>query len=146
MKKITVSFAKALAITASLAGGAALADLSGDQVAKLPPASDRKVSYDRDVRPILEAKCFECHGPKVQKSRLRLDSREAILRGGKQGPAAVPSNIASSRLLAAVAGMVPDEDEVMPPEGENLTPQQIGTLRAWIEQGMSYENPPATRP
>src|SRR5262249_38839963 len=75
-----------------------------------------------------------CHGPKKQESSFRLDERAAALRGGDLGePAIVPGKSEESFLLKAVAGLAPDTQ--MPPEGERLTVDEIGILRAWIEQG-----------
>ncbi|HCQ38914.1 MAG TPA: hypothetical protein DIV39_07140, partial [Verrucomicrobiales bacterium] len=54
-------------------------------VAVDPCAGERVIDFEQDVRPILESKCFGCHGPSKEKGRLRLDSPGAILRGGDSG-------------------------------------------------------------
>ncbi len=104
---------------------------------KLPPASDKKeVTYEKDIKPIFEKSCFKCHGPEKQKSKLRLDSVEATLKGGENGPNVIKGKSADSQLVHAVARLL-DEDENMPPEGKGdpLSKEQVGLIRAWIDQG-----------
>jgi hypothetical protein len=100
------------------------------------------VDYARDVRPILEARCYSCHGAKKQKAGLRLDERASALRGGSDGVAAIrPGHATESELIRRVAS--PEVEEWMPPEGERLTPEQVGILRAWIDQGAKWPDDPA---
>ena len=55
--------------------------------AKLPPASTQAgVTYEKDIKPLFERSCFKCHGAEKQKGKLRLDSLEATLKGGSNGP------------------------------------------------------------
>jgi uncharacterized membrane protein len=103
-------------------------------VQSMPPATDRDVAYAADVAPILEAHCYECHGDGRGKGRFNLETREAILDGGKTGPAIVDGDSAASALIHRVAGVGPGK--IMPPENKTpLTPEEIGILRAWIDQG-----------
>ena len=76
---------------------------------------------------------MKCHGSEKQKGGLRLDVKAAAMKGGDDGKAIEPTRSDESRLIHLVAGL--DEDKVMPPKGERLTPEQIGLLRAWIDQG-----------
>jgi len=100
----------------------------------------RQISFDRDVRPILIARCVDCHGATEPEGGLNLLSRDAILRGGESGePAAVPGRGTASRLLLAVSGA--DPDLKMPPDGERLSAAEIAILRTWIDQGLEL---PAT--
>ena len=104
---------------------------------KLPPASDKKdLTYEKDIKPIFEKSCFKCHGPEKQKSKLRLDSAEAALKGGENGPDIIKGKSAESPLVHSVARVL-DEDENMPPEGkgEPLSKEQVGLIRGWIDQG-----------
>ncbi|HEY1380580.1 MAG TPA: DUF1549 domain-containing protein, partial [Gemmataceae bacterium] len=105
---------------------------------ELPPAAAGAVEFATQVRPILEKNCLKCHGPEKQKGGLRLDSHAALLAGGNSGPAVVPGpKAAESRLLKAVAGL--DPDLKMPPDGKTpLTAAEVGTLRAWVEQGAKW--------
>src|SRR2546430_554515 len=54
--------------------------------AALPPAAARQISFLKDIQPILTNSCYECHGPEKQKAGLRLDQKEAALKGGDTGP------------------------------------------------------------
>ena len=65
--------------------------------------------FDRDVLPILRARCFECHGPDVQESGLRIDSRPALLTGGDFGPAIVPGEPSKTEILRRMAATDPGE-------------------------------------
>ena len=115
--------------------GASLAHAA--QPSSSPPASPAAASavdFDRDIRPIFARRCLGCHGERVSKSGLRLDRRADWSRGGDSGqPLFVPGRAAESWIVKLVAGQVPDKQ--MPPRGERLTAEQIGLLRAWIDQG-----------
>ena len=106
-----------------------------------PSPQPAKPDYNRDVRPILSDNCFECHGPdeKARKSALRLDLRDAAMKGGESlKPAVVPGKPAESGLVARISSQ--DPDEVMPPPKtkKKLTAEQIETLRRWVETGAEY--------
>ena len=100
-----------------------------------PPAA-ATVDFARDVRPILEANCYACHGPEKQKSDFRLDDRAAALRGGNEGKAIEPGKAGESDLIKRLVS--DDKTFVMPPKGKRLTEAQIGTLRTWIDQGATW--------
>ena len=95
---------------------------------------DPAAFFRQQVRPILETRCFGCHGgqPTVQ-AGLRLTGREAILQGGRQGPAVDPENPASSLLIRAISYAGPK----MPPGGP-LPPEQVAVLTRWVEQGAPW--------
>ncbi len=97
----------------------------------------RAPRFDRDVRPILAAHCFACHGPDAarRKKKLRLDVRADALTAG----AFVPGDANGSELVRRIEHA--DEDERMPPKdsGHALTPAERATLRAWIAAGAEYE-------
>jgi hypothetical protein len=115
------------------------ADMKMD-VAKLPPAVNKPgVTYAKDIGPMLKESCFKCHGPERPKSRYRIDSLSAILKGGNTGIAAVvPGDSEKSPLVFYIADAV--EEMEMPPLDVRdrypvLTKEQIGLIRAWIDQG-----------
>ncbi|PAW89552.1 MAG: hypothetical protein B9S33_02890 [Pedosphaera sp. Tous-C6FEB] len=90
--------------------------------------------FEREVRPILQARCFDCHGGDQAKNKLRLDTTVGILRGGESGePLLVKGLSAESYLIKRVTSQNPKE--VMPPKGQRLTAEQVGVLRAWIDAG-----------
>ena len=97
-------------------------------------AAAAPVDFVRDVRPIFEKHCCECHGGQKQKSGLRFDVKAAALKGGDSGePCIVPGAAAKSFLIRLVASV--DEDERMPSKGPPLSPGEIATLTTWINEG-----------
>ncbi|MFM9962686.1 MAG: DUF1553 domain-containing protein [Planctomycetaceae bacterium] len=110
---------------------------------KLPPPTDRQIDFVKDVRPLLEKHCWKCHGEKKQESGLRLDSREALLRGGDIGKVIAAGDSERSRLIGLVAGT--DSQTVMPPEGPQLKPAEVSILRAWIDQGCDWPDEAAPK-
>jgi hypothetical protein len=94
------------------------------------------VEFAKEVQPILQRRCYECHGPDKQKSGFRLDRAEAALRGGDNGVDIVIGKSAESPLIQYVARLVPDKE--MPPKGDPLTSDEVGILRAWIDQGAKW--------
>jgi len=102
----------------------------------LPPPAAAKIEFERDIRPIFEANCLRCHGPQTEKSHFRLDLPAAALAGGDENTNdIVPGHSAQSWLIRYVARQVPDLEMPPPDRGNPLTPEQIGQLRAWIDQG-----------
>lgn len=105
-------------------------------VAKLPPSA-KSVDFDRDIRPIFELRCVECHGAERQKGKFRLDSRDFLLQGGENGEAVKLGKSVESALIHAVSRL--DDDTAMPPKKEKaLTAAEVGKLRAWIDAGAHY--------
>lgn len=95
--------------------------------------SAEPVDYLRDIKPILKARCFACHGALKQEAELRLDTAALMLQGGDSGPSIETKNATDSLLIERIAAE--DEIDRMPPEGEPLTSEQIALLKAWINQG-----------
>ena len=95
------------------------------------------VDFNRDIRPIFEARCHVCHNAATHQSEFRLDSREHALRGGGSGvPAIIPGDSAGSVLYRYVAGL--DEKLVMPPVDPRLTGDQVERIRQWIDEGARW--------
>lgn len=100
------------------------------------------ISFNHHVRPILAENCYQCHGPdeRARKAGLRLDTSEGATAALKTGHSAVtPGEPGRSALLDRIRHT--DPREIMPPPatGKHLTPEQIGTLEAWIAGGAKYE-------
>jgi hypothetical protein len=93
--------------------------------------SDKEIFFEAKIRPVLAAHCFRCHGAANARSRLRLDSRAALLRGGKRGAAVVPGDINRSLMLRAVNHV---GDLHMPPD-KRLPTAVVDDLRTWVNQG-----------
>ncbi len=91
--------------------------------------------FEKKIRPLLVANCFECHGEEKQKGGLRLDSRAAILEGGDLGPALVPGDVEKSPLIQAIR--YTNEDLQMPPK-QRLTPAAVADLETWVKLGAPW--------
>lgn len=110
------------------------APLTNDTPGTAPAAP---VSFASDVRPILESHCDTCHLGGGVKGGFNMDTREAAIIEGRNGPRIAPGNSADSALIRHVKG----EPGVkrMPPKGEPLTDAEIATLTAWIDQGAPWQ-------
>lgn len=107
-------------------------------VAAAPPqTTDDATFFEREVRPILEARCFECHGAEGRaKGGLRISTRAAFLAGGDSGPTAAADGTLDASLFLEAIGY---EDELlqMPPSAK-LSGTELATLRDWIARGVPY--------
>ncbi len=99
------------------------------------PSADRDVDFARDIRPILEASCNQCHGVDQSMNGLRLDTREAALKGGQSGPAILPGDGSASLLYRKILGDAPGSP--MPLTGK-LAADQMEMIRAWLDQGAPW--------
>jgi uncharacterized membrane protein len=126
----------ALATTFGLTLAAAAAD-----TAQLPPASTKTgVTFATDIKPILDQSCVKCHSGEKPKAHLKLDTLEGVLKGSKDGKVVLAGDSAKSPLVQSIAHVTSDKDAWMPPLHNKanigpLTPEQIGLIRAWIDQG-----------
>ncbi len=123
------------------ASGNGMAGMAPAPAATLPPASAKTgVTYATDIKPIFDASCVKCHngaGPKKPRAGLALDTLAGTLKGGRDGSVITVGDSAHSDLVMSVAHIGDDPDGFMP-KGKNakmLTPDQIGLIRAWIDQG-----------
>jgi hypothetical protein len=91
--------------------------------------------FEKQVRPVLVEKCLSCHGADKPKGELRLDTREAMLKGGRGGAVVVPGKPKESRLLTAIRHT--DADLKMPPKGK-LPYKEIAALEKWVELGAPW--------
>jgi mono/diheme cytochrome c family protein len=114
------------------------AALAPEQLAKLPPPAQKQVSFKQEIKPILEASCIKCHGRGKDKGGFAIDTRETFLKGGDTGPAVLAGKSAESYLVELVSGLNPDA--VMPEKGSKLTSEQVGLIRAWIDQGVQWDD------
>lgn len=138
MEKYLLSLGVCVAFALSVHADEKTVDLS-----KIPAAAAKQgVTFDTDIKPIFEKSCAKCHGPEVEKpkGKFKTETRASVLKGGGEGVAVVPGKPAESPLLAMVAHTTAEEDYYMPPKDnkakiEPLTKEQVGLIRAWIEQG-----------
>jgi mono/diheme cytochrome c family protein len=115
------------------------ADLELGDASKLPPAAKKDgVTYAKDIKAIFEKSCVKCHGGEKPKAKYSMETLESILKGGNEGKSVIPGNSAKSALVHQAADLVKDME--MPPTDKRdkypaLTKEQIGLVRAWIDQG-----------
>jgi hypothetical protein len=107
---------------------------------KLPPASDKAgVTYATDIKPIFEKSCVKCHSGEKAKGKLHLDTLAGAIKGGKEGPDIIPGKSGKSTLVYDVAHLGEEDDFMPPPKNKAnippLTKEQVGLIRAWIDQG-----------
>lgn len=130
---------KLLTLTIAISTFAAAALAADVDVSKLPPAAAKKgVTFDADIKPLFEKSCVKCHSGEKPKAKLRLDTRENILKGADGEKILEAGGSAKSEIVHVVADLIADEE--MPPLDKRdkypaLTKDQIGLLRAWIDQG-----------
>jgi hypothetical protein len=104
----------------------------------LPPPAKTPIAFEKHIQPLLRAKCFSCHAGEEEAGGLRLDAKQRAMDGGDNGPVIVAGNSATSRLVQLIAEV--EAGERMPPEGEGtpLSAEEIGLVRAWIDQGANW--------
>ena len=104
----------------------------------MPPAAAKPdITFATDIKPIFDKTCVNCHGPKKQKSGLRLDSLEASAHGSDDGPVFEIGKSEFSLIVSNVARLG-KEDDWMPPVDDKhapLTQDEIALIRAWIDHG-----------
>ena len=134
--KLTVA---AFAATFALATAVSAEDEK--PAATLPPAATKTgVTYATDIKPIFDVSCVKCHSGDRPKARLSMDTLEGILKGTKQGKIVTVGDSTNSVIVKAIAHLTRDPEGWMPPPNnraglKELTPEQIGLVRAWIDQG-----------
>ena len=105
-------------------------------------ANASAIGFEADIRPLLIAKCGDCHGPETQESGLRLDVRHRAMKGGDFGPVILAGNAAESELVKRITHR--DPEQAMPPE-EPLSAQEIAVLSRWIDAGADWPETEADR-
>jgi cytochrome c553 len=98
-------------------------------------ADDGAAFFEKEVRPLLIARCHQCHGDLAKpKGKLRLTSRANILKGGESGPAVVPGKPAESLLIQAIGY----SDALKMPPKEKLSDGEVATLTRWVKLGLPW--------
>lgn len=100
--------------------------------ANAPAAAN--VDFVKQIQPIFERSCLDCHGAEKQKGHLRLDSKAAALKGGQDGLVLVPGDASKSDLYRRIT-LAAGSDDVMPNKGDVLSKAQTDLIRDWINQG-----------
>jgi mono/diheme cytochrome c family protein len=129
-----LGFSSALALTWCVVAAA------GDLRPNLgKPDPTQEEFFESRVRPVLATNCLECHGPEKQKGALRLDGRDAMLRGGQTGKVVVPGKPEESLLIEAIR----HEGDVRMPPKRKLKDEEISALSDWVRRGAIW---PEARP
>ncbi len=102
-----------------------------------PSRDASAVDFEKEILPIFEDNCLDCHGPDKQKSEFRIDQRAVMLLGGDSGLAAlIPGDSAGSYLIEVIDGS--DPDMIMPPKGDPLSEGQVALIKQWIDEGAKW--------
>jgi hypothetical protein len=104
---------------------------------KPSPPAPATIDFIAQIAPLLLKRCVTCHGGDKSKGGLRLDTAAHASKGGYSGAVIRPGHSDESRLIRLVTGAEGDDNR-MPPKGEPLTAQEVGLLRAWIDQGAKW--------
>jgi mono/diheme cytochrome c family protein len=113
----------------------------GSEAAQAPSAPgaaapDSPEFFEASVRPVLAANCYDCHADE-RMAGLRLDSRDALLKGGRSGPALVPGDPDRSLIIQAVRQT---SEKLKMPKGGRLRPDEITALTEWVRAGAPWFN------
>lgn len=110
---------------------------SASLAALLAGCGDKPLTYQADIKPILDANCVSCHvpgGAGYEKTGLQLDSYEAVMKGTKLGPVVVAGSSVSSTLYRLVSGQA--DPSIRMPHGQAALPDaDVSKIAAWIDQG-----------
>lgn len=135
-RKIITATSLLLAVPALLmVRGAAFATDNGEKQAPAPVITPQAAEFfEKKIRPILFDKCFSCHGDKSANGGLRLDSLDAMTKGGASGPAITPGNPEKSRIIEAIryAGALK-----MPPDAR-LSADSVAAITQWVKMGAPW--------
>lgn len=110
---------------------------SASLVALLAGCGDKPLTYQADIKPIIDANCVSCHvpgGTGYDTTGLQLDSYEALMKGTKLGPVVVAGSSVSSTLYRLVSGQA--DPSIRMPHGQGALPDaEVSKIAAWIDQG-----------
>ncbi len=101
-----------------------------------PPSAKRAVSFEEDIEPIFRENCTKCHARGKAEGGFRIDVRDLVLIGSDSGIVVETGNSEKSYLTHVISGV--DPSTKMPPQGEPLSDEQVGLIRAWIDQGLPW--------
>jgi len=115
--------------------------LTSDTVAlrKPIPNVQEAMVYPDVIQPILQTKCYSCHGKNKQKGKLRMDDSLRLMKGGKDGPVIIPGNVEKSEMAKRISLPREDDDHMPPKEKPQPTEQEIALIHWWIKSGASFD-------
>jgi hypothetical protein len=94
------------------------------------------VSFLEEIQPVLKNRCSRCHSGHKRKGGFSIDTRDGFIKGGESGAAVIVGQSAKSLLIEMVTAE--DSDDRMPSKGKPLTSGQIQSIRAWIDEGLTW--------
>ena len=115
--------------------------LTSDTVAQRKPIPNvqEAMVYPDIIQPILQTKCYSCHGKNKQKGKLRMDDSLRLMKGGKDGPVIIPGNAEKSEMGKRLSLPREDDDHMPPKEKPQTTEQEIALIHWWIKSGASFD-------
>jgi uncharacterized membrane protein/mono/diheme cytochrome c family protein len=113
-------------------------DTAGVQRKPIPNVQEA-IAYVDIIQPLLQTKCYGCHGKNKQKGKLRMDDIVRLMKGGKDGPVIVPGNAAKSEMVRRTSLPRDDDDHMPPKEKPQLTEQEIALIHWWVASGASFD-------
>ena len=113
-------------------------DTVANTVIKPVPNVQEAYAYNDVVKPILQTKCYSCHGANKQKGKLRMDDSLLLMKGGKDGKVIKPGNAKESEMIKRLLLPVDNEDHMPPKEKSQPSENQIALLEWWIGQGAAF--------
>ena len=116
-------------------------NLSPDTVAQRRPIPNvqEAMVYSDVIQPVLQAKCYSCHGKNKQKGKLRMDDSLRLMKGGKDGAVIIPGNVEKSELAKRLSLPRGDDDHMPPKEKPQPTEQEIALIHWWIAAGAPFD-------
>jgi len=109
-----------------------------NKTVKVIPDVQKALAYEDIIQPILQNKCYNCHGPNKQKGKFRMDSPESLMKGGKEGEVIVTNNAEESELIRRLLLPIEDKHHMAPEGKDQLTENEIAILHWWIDQGADF--------
>ena len=100
-------------------------------------AADATSLFTDKIQPLFAGKCVSCHNPEKTKGKLQMHTAAALAAGGDSGPAIVPGKPDESLLLQRIS-LPAGHDDIMPPEGDPVTADEIAAVRSWITEGAAF--------
>ncbi|MEO6434261.1 MAG: DUF1549 domain-containing protein, partial [Tepidisphaeraceae bacterium] len=130
-----------IAILAISSTDSTRADDAKPAAALAPAPSNRKIDFNRDIRPILTDNCYFCHGPdkEQRKADLRLDTREGLFQVKDDVAAVVPGKLDDSVMFMRITSDDPEFVMPHPDSKKTLKPEQVQLIKQWIEQGAEWK-------
>jgi uncharacterized membrane protein len=116
-------------------------NLSSDTVAQRKPIPNvqEAMVYSDIIQPVLQSRCYSCHGKNKQKGKLRMDDSLRLMKGGKDGPVIIPGNAEKSEMAKRLSLPRDDDDHMPPKEKPQPTEQEIALIHWWIASGAPFD-------